>query len=245
MRCRRTPMSCCGCAAGAGCRISRSAIPRRTAGWPLVSAFRWDTGVQVHAANDFIDGAAAVTTGTLGNPLVGDDNAGKQVAGRVALRPATGLIVGLSGARGPFLTRGATEGAGAPDGAGRFTQTGWGADLEYSRDYYLVRFETIVSDWRLPRQPAGRRPAPARGLHARRRPLQDPPRSLCGGTPGSSRLQLDHRQLRPRDVGRAGDARRDRRGLFGSAQPAAQAQRPAQYTRRRTRETSSTSARRK
>lgn len=119
-------------------------------GLALVSAFRWDTGVQVHAANDFIDGAAAVTTGTLGNPLVGDDNAGKQVAGRIALRPTTGLIVGLSAARGPFLTRGASEGAGAARGAGRFTQTGWGADLEYSRDYYLVRFETIVSDWTLP-----------------------------------------------------------------------------------------------
>jgi hypothetical protein len=58
--------------------------------------------------------------------------------------------VGLSAARGPFLTRGASERAGAAGGAGRFTQTGWGADLEYSRDYYLVRFETIVSDWRLP-----------------------------------------------------------------------------------------------
>jgi hypothetical protein len=123
-------------------------VPDR--GLALVSAFRWDTGVQVHAANDFIDGAAAVTTGTLGNPLIGDDNAGKQVVGRLALRPATGLVVGLSAARGPFLTRGASERAGAAGGAGRFTQTGWGADLEYSRDYYLVRFETIVSDWRLP-----------------------------------------------------------------------------------------------
>ena len=119
-------------------------------GLALVSAFRWDTGVQVHAANAFIDGAAAVTTGTLGNPLVGDDNAGKQVAGRIALRPKTGLVVGLSAARGPYLTRGASDLAGDTGGAGRFTQTGWGADVEYSRDYYLVRFETIVSDWRLP-----------------------------------------------------------------------------------------------
>ena len=31
-----------------------------------------------------------------------------------------------------------------------FTQTAWGADVEYSRDYYLVRVETIVSDWTLP-----------------------------------------------------------------------------------------------
>ncbi len=124
--------------------------PAEDRGLALVSAFRWDTGVQVHGASEFIDGTAAVTTGTLGNPLVGDDNAGKQVAGRIALRPATGLVVGLSAARGPFLTRGASERAGDAGGAGRFTQSGWGADLEYSRDYYLVRFETIVSDWRLP-----------------------------------------------------------------------------------------------
>jgi hypothetical protein len=34
--------------------------------------------------------------------------------------------------------------------AGEFTQTAWGADVEYSRGYYLVRFETILSDWQLP-----------------------------------------------------------------------------------------------
>jgi hypothetical protein len=118
-------------------------------GLPLASAFRWDTGIQVHAAGEVVEGTAAVTTGTLGNPLVGDDNGGKQVTGRVALRPLTGLVVGLSAARGPYLTRSAAE-AAVTDGASRFTQTGWGADIEYSRDYYLLRAETIVSDWRLP-----------------------------------------------------------------------------------------------
>jgi hypothetical protein len=33
---------------------------------------------------------------------------------------------------------------------GDFTQTAWGGDAEYSRDHYLLRFETIVSRWRLP-----------------------------------------------------------------------------------------------
>src|SRR4029453_10147301 len=107
-------------------------------GVPLVSGFRWDTGVQLHAANDVIEGTAAVTTGTLSNPLVRDDNKGPQFAGRVALRPLTGLVVG-----GPL-----PPGASAPPGARRdalgdganddFTQTAWGADIEYSRDYYLV-----------------------------------------------------------------------------------------------------------
>lgn len=124
--------------------------PAPDRGLALVSAFRWDTGVQVHAANDFVDAAGAVTTGTLGNPLVGDDNGGKQVAGRVALHPTPGLIVGLSAARGPFVSRTASERAGSGGSTRRFTQTGLGADIEYSRDHYLVRFEAIVSDWRLP-----------------------------------------------------------------------------------------------
>ena len=119
-------------------------------GLPLVSGFHWDTGVQLHAATQAIDAAVAVTTGSLANPLLRDDNAGKQVAGRLALTPAAGLILGMSAARGPYLTRDATRSAGAEQPNGRFTQTAFGWDLEYSRQYYLVRLETIVSDWRLP-----------------------------------------------------------------------------------------------
>jgi hypothetical protein len=119
-------------------------------GLPIASAFRWDTGVQAHASNALIEATAAVTTGSLGNPLVRDDNAGKQIAGRVALRPVAGLVVGASGARGPFLTRGAIRAAPPAARDASYTQTAIGADLEYSRDYYLVRVETIVSDWTLP-----------------------------------------------------------------------------------------------
>jgi hypothetical protein len=124
--------------------------PAAGPGMPLVSAFSWDTGVQVHAANALVDVAASVTMGTLGNPLVEDDNAGKQVAARVALHPAPGLIVGVSGASGPFVTRQAAQLAGVESENGSFTQTAWGADVEYSRGYYLLRAEAIVSDWRVP-----------------------------------------------------------------------------------------------
>lgn len=119
-------------------------------GLPLVSAFRWDTGVQLHATGRLVDATVAVTTGSLANPLVGDDNAGKQVAARIALRPAPGLIVGVSGAQAPYVARAAAEGAGALHDNSSFTQAAFGADLEYSRGYYLIRVETIVSSWRLP-----------------------------------------------------------------------------------------------
>ena len=123
-------------------------IPDR--GIPLVSAFRWDTGAQVHAANQFIEGAVSVTVGTLSNPLVSDDNNGRQVSGRAAIHPAAGLIIGFSGAHGPFVTQAAAEAAGFGTTSGRFTQTAWGADVEYSRAYYLVRAEALVSDWQVP-----------------------------------------------------------------------------------------------
>jgi hypothetical protein len=128
-----------------------SPVPDR--GLPVVSAARWDTGVQGQVATDTIDVALAVTTGTLANPLVRDDNSGKQIAGRIAFHPVPGLIVGVSGAHGAFLGRGAALDAGV-EATSQYAQTAWGTDLEYSRGYALVRFEAIVSDWRLP--PVGR-----------------------------------------------------------------------------------------
>jgi hypothetical protein len=120
-----------------------------TRGVPLVSAFRWDNGVEIHAGSEIVDVAASVTTGTLAHPDVIDDTNGRLVSGRVALHPWPGLIVGASAARGPFPTRTALTLAGVPTD-GSFTQTAWGGDIEYSRGYYLIRFETILSDWQLP-----------------------------------------------------------------------------------------------
>jgi hypothetical protein len=120
-------------------------------GVALVSAFRWDTGVQVHAGAGMFSAAAAVTAGTVSNPLFSDDNGGRQFAGRLEVRPVAGLIAGTSFARGPFVSDAAVRSAlgdAAPDE--HFTQTAWGADAEYSHGYYLVRFESIISAWRVP-----------------------------------------------------------------------------------------------
>ena len=119
-------------------------------GVPLVTAFRWDTGVQAHAANDFVDLTGAITAGTLSNPLFRDDNGGRQVAGRVALHPIFGLIVGASAAHGRFVSRQAARAAVGSEQDGAFAQTAWGGDVEYSRAYYVLRAETVLSQWTLP-----------------------------------------------------------------------------------------------
>ena len=137
---------------GRGWLVSRYSFGSTTPfhGVPIVSAFTWDTGVQVHAATRLIEAAAAVTAGTISNPLWHDDNGGKQVAGRLVVHPVTGLTLGASAARGGFVSATASRGAVGDGHDGQFTQTAWGADAEYSRNYYLVRFEAIVSDWRVP-----------------------------------------------------------------------------------------------
>jgi hypothetical protein len=122
-------------------------------GVPLMTAFEWDTGVQVHAAKGIVSGTASVTNGTLSHPVFRDDNNGRQIATRIELRPVMGLIVGTSFARGPFVTEVASRGA-VGDGHDReFTQTAWGLDGEYSRGHYLLRYEAVFSDWRLPLLP--------------------------------------------------------------------------------------------
>lgn len=132
--------------------LSRFSVGNQTPyhGVPLVTAFRWDTGVQLHGTYKGIDVTASVTAGTPADPRVSDNNGGKQFAARVEAHPTPGLVVGGSAARGPFVSDGAARAAVGDGHTSEFTQTAWGADLEYSHAYYLVRVETILSDWQLP-----------------------------------------------------------------------------------------------
>ena len=118
-------------------------------GVPLMSATRWDTGVQVRVGERPVQLVAAVTSGSLSNPLVRDDNGGKQIAARAAYQPSAGLVIGVSGARAAFLSRTATTALpGHVDGS--FIQSALGADVEYLRNHWLVRAEGLLSWWTVP-----------------------------------------------------------------------------------------------
>ncbi len=117
-------------------------------GVPLISAFRWDTGIQAHWQGQAIDVTGSVTTGTLADPRVSDNNGGKQVSGRLAYRPTAGLVLGASAARGEFFDRDVI--AALPESDGSHAQTAIGADAEYSRGYWLVRSEIVWSRWNVP-----------------------------------------------------------------------------------------------
>lgn len=136
-----------------------------TPGVPLVSAFSWDTGVQVTTGWNVVTVSAAVTTGTASNPRVADDNGGKQLAVRVSAEPATGLLLGGSFAQGEFLDRRvrALVAAGTDE---RYEQRAYGADVEYSRDHWIVRAESVMSEWQIPLWGSGPEGRPLRALAA-------------------------------------------------------------------------------
>jgi len=117
-------------------------------GVPLISAFRWDTGVQAHWEGRTIDVTGSVTTGTLADPRMSDNNGGKQVSTRLAYRPTAGLILGASAARGEFFDRNVTQ--ALSESRGSHAQTALGADVEYSRGYWLLRSELVWSRWNVP-----------------------------------------------------------------------------------------------
>lgn len=119
-------------------------------GLPIITAFQWDTGVQVHLGSEPVEVSAALTTGALSAPHVKDDNGGKQIVGRIAWHPVVGLILGASGARGPYLADSVTRLLPAHLEHVDFTQRAYGFDAEYSRSYWLLRSEGVVSRWRLP-----------------------------------------------------------------------------------------------
>ncbi|MGC4085595.1 MAG: hypothetical protein QM736_26600 [Vicinamibacterales bacterium] len=118
------------------------------AGLPIADAFHWDTGVQAHGSAGWFEAAASITNGSLTRPLFRDDNSGKQIAARVAARPLPGLALGASASSAPFVSNAAAASANAD--ARDFGQHAFGVDAEFSRDHYLLRFETVATRYVLP-----------------------------------------------------------------------------------------------
>jgi len=119
-------------------------------GLPVVSAFRWDTGVQVHGVSRALEWTGAVTTGSLSNPRLGDLNNGRQLAGRMVVHLTPAVALGVSAASGAFMDHSVesalTPGAHANDAV----QRGLGVDGEYSAGHFIGRAEAIWSRWTIP-----------------------------------------------------------------------------------------------
>jgi hypothetical protein len=119
-------------------------------GLPVIAGDRWDTGAEVRIGREPVSLSAAVTQGALSNPLVRDDNGGKQISGRLEVRPTIGLVLGASVSRGAYLSKAAAGAAAAEEADEPYTQDALGVDAEYSRGYWVLRAEGVASRWAVP-----------------------------------------------------------------------------------------------
>ena len=61
-----------------------------------------------------------------------------------------GLVLGVSGARGGFLAKDVTQILPEHARERTYRQEAFGVDVEYSRDYWILRAELVRSQWSLP-----------------------------------------------------------------------------------------------
>ncbi len=136
---------------GDGWRV-RYPIGNRDAdhGVPLMDGLLYPTGIEVHGGTGTLEVSAAVTTGSLAYPDGSGKGGGRQVSGRIAVRPALGLVLGASASHGAFLTRTLTNALGTTGRGNTNDQRAVGFDAEYSRGHWMLRSEGIFSIWRVP-----------------------------------------------------------------------------------------------
>src|SRR5262245_42336121 len=118
--------------------------PAVETGTPLVSGFRWDTGVQTHWQGDWLELSAALTRGAPAVPVVHETNSGLEWSGRAAVSALHGLIVGVSAARGDWIEQGVLNLLPTSQ-RDKTSQSVVGTDIEYGRSKILVRAEWLHS----------------------------------------------------------------------------------------------------
>jgi hypothetical protein len=121
----------------------------RSPGVPIVSTAHYDTGVQIHGVAGPVAWTGAVTTGSLSDPRVRDNNSRPQVAGRVVAQLGPAIRLGGSAATAAWLDD-ALDGS-VPDRASEYRQSAVALDAEVSRGAWLARAEWLRSSWDLPR----------------------------------------------------------------------------------------------
>ena len=119
-------------------------------GLPLITAFRWDTGVQARVGPESMNVSVAVTNGTASDPRTRETNGGKQIAGRVQWKPGAALSIGGSAASGAYVADAALASATIAGGTSRSHQHALGLDVDYAREHLIVRGEVIWNRWEVP-----------------------------------------------------------------------------------------------
>jgi hypothetical protein len=114
-------------------------------GLPIVNTSGWSPGLVVSGGTERVSVKVAVTGGGLAAAGSADWGGRWEVTGRAEWRPTPGLVVGLSGAHGAFVSDALSSIVQTAVNHRQPRETAFGMDVEYSWGYWLLRGETIVS----------------------------------------------------------------------------------------------------
>jgi hypothetical protein len=118
-------------------------------GVPLISASRWDTGLEAAWRRGVVEIAGAITLGSAAVPLVTDTNRGRQYSMRAGVSVPSGPTIGVSASQGDWVESGAL--AALPAGTDRANrQRVLAIDTEYGRGAWLLRAESIRARFEVP-----------------------------------------------------------------------------------------------
>lgn len=115
----------------------------------------WDFGAEAIGSFWRFEYLVGLTQGTLSDPRSspGDNNDGQQLAARVGLVPATGALMGISYARGPYLDRAVApvlQSRARGEDVEDFVQEIIGLDAEYSIRRFKLVGELALNRWEVP-----------------------------------------------------------------------------------------------
>ena len=110
-------------------------------GLPLIDAEHWDTGVQGRVVTGPMEWMRSVTTGSLANPRVSDDNDGRSLQAASCSVRIRRSAVGASGGSGAYLARTLTTELPPASDVEDFRQRAAGADVELSAGRWELRGE--------------------------------------------------------------------------------------------------------
>ena len=136
-------------------------------GLPLADPTGWNAGVRLTAGRERVNATVTLTDGSLSNPRSRGTPGGWQASGRLETHVVTGLVLGASAAHGRYLLRELVDAVETRAVAFREPrETAVGVDLEYSRDYWLLRAEAIHNRRSVPgfREPLVREALSVTGL---------------------------------------------------------------------------------
>jgi len=110
----------------------------------------WDFGVSVIGTAAPFEFSLGATNGTVGDPVMGDTNGGKQVLARIGFVPAPWIRAGISGARGPYLYDQLEDDLPPGTEVDDFMQQVGAADLELSYGHGVFYSEIATSRYESP-----------------------------------------------------------------------------------------------